>query len=259
VVPRPRWLLNGAVSLVYMFVLFPILTIVAVAFDPASQYTFPPSGLSLTWFHSCFSTAMYVQPFLDVSLPVGLIVAVAATIVGTSAALALTRGRLRGSATLEVFFFAPLLVPELLLAVAWFILASRLKIPNSIFNIAAAHVVIATPFVIRSVLAGIIGVDRRLEDAAASLGAGPFQTFRLVTLPLIWSSVLSGMVFAFIISFGDINISLFVAGPGVTTLPVQIFTQIQFQDDPTVAAASTLQILLIAVLLLGANWLRRRR
>jgi putative spermidine/putrescine transport system permease protein len=119
--------------------------------------------------------------------------------------------------------------------------------------------IIALPFVVRSVTAGLAGIDPKLEEAARNLGATRFQAFRLVAVPLLQSSIVSGAVFAFIVSFSDINLALFLSGPGTTTLPVQIFSQLQFQDDPTIAAASTLQVVLVAVLLYGMQKLFRTK
>ena len=152
---------------------------------------------------------------------------------------------------MEALFLAPIVVPEILLGAALFLFWSyvRVKWTATLAGLALGHLLIALPYVVRSITAGLHGIDPALEEAAMSLGASRAQAFRKVTLPLIRSSVLSGAVFAFIISFSDINIALFVTGPDSVTLPVHIFSQIAWQADPTIAAASTLQILLIGVLL----------
>ena len=134
---------------------------------------------------------------------------------------------------------------EILLGAALYLFYARLAIQASIWTLLCGHLVICTPYVIRSVTAGLVGLDPRLEEAAMSLGATRVQAFFKVTLPLLRSSLLSGAIFAFIISFSDINLALFLSGPQSTSLPVHIFSQIQWQGDPTIAAASSLQIVII--------------
>jgi putative spermidine/putrescine transport system permease protein len=121
------------------------------------------------------------------------------------------------------------------------------------------HIVVCAPFVIRNVMAGLVGLDPRLEEAAMSLGASRVQAFIKVALPLIQSSIISGFIFAFIISFSDINLALFIAGPNSTTLPVYIFNLLLFEGDPSVAAASTLQILIVGLLIWLVQFLFRPR
>ena len=154
---------------------------------------------------------------------------------------------------------APLLVPEILLGAALYLLYARLAVQASIWTLLFGHLVICTPYVIRSVTAGLVGQDPRLEEAAMSLGATRVQAFVKVTLPLLRSSLLSGAIFAFIISFSDINLALFLSGPESTSLPVHIFSQIQWQGDPTIAAASSLQIVIIGMLILLVQRIFRLR
>lgn len=243
-------ILIAVVVAVYTFVILPIVIIVGIAFDDTAQYKFPPAHISLRWFYSFFADPAYLGSFLKISFPIALLAAFAATIMGTLAALGLTKSGpiLRRAA--ELFFLAPLLIPEILLAVAWYICSLKLGLKPSIAMIVAGHVIVATPYVIRNILAGLAGADPRLEEAAASLGASPVQAFWRVTFPLLRSSIIAGAIFAFIISFSDINIALFLAGPDVTPFPVHIFAQIHYADDPTVAAASTLQIAMIGLLLI---------
>jgi putative spermidine/putrescine transport system permease protein len=194
-----------------------------------------------------------------VSLLVGLLSVAVATVLGTGAALGLVRFRFVGREAVETFFLAPLLVPEILLGAALYLLCARLEIQASVWTLLLGHLVICTPYVIRSVTAGLVGQDARLEEAAMSLGATRAQAFYKVTLPLLRSSLLSGAIFAFIISFSDINLALFLSGPESSSLPVHIFSQIQWQGDPTIAAASSLQIVIIGMLILVAQRIFRLR
>jgi putative spermidine/putrescine transport system permease protein len=150
-------------------------------------------------------------------------------------------------------------VPQILLAAALYLFYARLALTASIWTLLAGHLVICTPYVIRSVTAGLVGMDPRLEEAAMSLGATRPQAFFKVTLPLLRSSLLSGAIFAFIISFSDINLALFLSGPQSTSLPVHLFSQLQWQADPTIAAASALQIAIIGSLILVVQRIFRLR
>ena len=254
----PRLLLP-VVVLVYIGLLAPLAVVVAVSFGPSAAFEFPPSGFTLRWFEAFFASREFVTSFFRISLVVGLLAALVATLLGTAVAVALVRFRFFGREALETFFLLPLLVPQILLGAALYLLYARLAIQASIWTLLCGHLVICTPYVIRSVTAGLVGMDPRLEEAAMSLGATWLQAFFKVTLPLLRSSLLSGAIFAFIISFSDINLALFLSGPESTSLPVHLFSQIQWQGDPTIAAASSLQIVIIGTLILVVQRIFRLR
>jgi putative spermidine/putrescine transport system permease protein len=256
---RVPWLLQPFVLAVYVGLLAPLVVVVAVSFGPDPNFAFPPSGFTLHWFAAFFASTAFVSAFFRVSLVVGLLAAGIATGLGTAAAIGLVRFRFAGREALETFFLAPLLVPQILLGAALYLFYARLALEASIWTLLLGHLVICTPYVIRCVTAGLVGMDPRLEEAAMSLGATRVQAFFKVTLPLLRSSLLSGAIFAFIISFSDINLALFLSGPQSTSLPVHLFSQIQWQGDPTIAAASTLQILIIGVLILVVQRIFRLR
>ena len=247
------------VVLVYIGLLAPLVVVVAISFGPSETFEFPPRGFTLHWFSEFFASKSFVDSFFRVSLMVGVLAAILATLLGTAAAVALVRFRFFGREALETFFLLPLLVPEILLGAALYLLYARLAIQASIWTLLWGHLVICTPYVIRSVTAGLIGMDPRLEEAAMSLGATRLQAFFRVSLPLLRSSLLSGAIFAFIISFSDINLALFLSGPESTSLPVHLFSQIQWQGDPTIAAASSLQIVIIGTLILVVQRIFRLR
>jgi ABC-type spermidine/putrescine transport system permease subunit II len=242
----------------YIGLLAPLVVVIAVSFGPSAVFEFPPHGVTLHWFEAFFASPAFVTAFFRVSLVVGLLAAVLATVLGTSAALGLVRFRFFGREAVETFFLAPLLVPEILLGAALYLFYARLAVQASIWTLLCGHLVICTPYVIRSVTAGLVGLDPRLEEAA-SLGATRVQAFFKVTFPLLRSSLVSGAIFAFIISFSDINLALFLSGPQSTSLPVHIFSQIQWQGDPTIAAASSMQIVIIGLLILIVQRIFRLR
>jgi ABC-type spermidine/putrescine transport system permease subunit II len=256
---RAPFLLLPFVVAVYIALLAPLVVVIAVSFGPSPTFAFPPSGLTLHWFGLFFASRSYVHSFFQVSLVVGLLAAGIATLLGTAAAVGLVRFRFVGREAVETFFLAPLIVPQILLGAALYLFYARLKIDASIWTLLWGHLIICTPYVIRSVTAGLVGMDPRLEEAAMSLGATRLQAFFKVTLPLLRSSLLSGTIFAFIISFSDINLALFLSGPNSTSLPVHLFSQIQWQGDPTIAAASSLQILVIGMLILLVQRIFRLR
>jgi putative spermidine/putrescine transport system permease protein len=242
-------LLKPFVILTYAALLAPLVVIVAVSFGSSANYEFPPSGLSLKWYEAFFSSREFVHSFFQVSLVLGLLAALIATFLGTLAAIGLVRLRFKGREAVEAFFLSPLFIPEILFGAALYLIYARLGVRPSMTTLLLGHVVICVPFVIRNVSAGLVGLDPRLEESAMSLGAGRVQAFLKVALPLIQSSMLSGFVFAFIISFSDINLALFLSGPNSTTLPVYIFNLLLFEGDPSVAAASTLQIAIVGALI----------
>jgi len=254
----PRFLWPFAIA-VYALLLAPLVVVIAVSFGSSSTFDFPPKGLSLRWYRAFFSSETFVRSFFRVSQVIGLSTALVATVVGALAAIGLVRLRFRGRQAVETFFLSPLVVPHILLGAAVYLYLARLAWPTSSITLLLGHIVIATPYVIRCVTAGLVGMDPRLEEAAMSLGCSRAQAFVKVTLPLLRSSLVTGAVFAFIISFSDINLALFLAGPGAPSLPVHIFAQIQFEADPSIAAASALQIVIVGGLILLVQRLFRLR
>jgi putative spermidine/putrescine transport system permease protein len=245
----PRYLWPFVVA-VYALLLAPLVVVAVVSFGSTATFDFPPKGLSLRWYRAFFASEMFVRSFFRVSQVVGLLTALVATVVGTLSAIGLVRIQFRGRQAVETFFLSPLLVPHILLGAAVYLYLARLAWPTSSMTLLVGHIVIATPYVIRCVTAGLAGMDRSLEEAAMSLGASRAQAFFKVTVPLLRSSMVTGAVFAFIISFSDINLALFLAGANSPSLPVHIFSQIQFEADPSIAAASAVQIVIVGGLIL---------
>jgi ABC-type spermidine/putrescine transport system permease subunit II len=252
-------LLKPFVALTYILLLAPLAIVVAVSFGASPNFEFPPTQLSLRWYWAFFGNPEFVRAFFNVSLVLGFLAAVLASALGVIAAIGLVRFRFKGREALEAFFVAPLFIPEILFGAALYLTYARLGIKPSMTSLLLGHVVICTPFVIRNVTAGLVGLDPRLEEAAMSLGASRVQAFIKVALPLIQSSIISGFIFAFIISFSDINLALFIAGPNSTTLPVYIFNLLLFEGNPSVAAASTMQILIVGLLIWLVQCLFRPR
>jgi putative spermidine/putrescine transport system permease protein len=243
-------LLAGAA---YLLVLGPILLVVASAFSAADFFSFPPSGPSLRWFTSFFATPELRAAFA-LSLELAFLAASTATVCGGLAAYYLARRQGWLASLAQGLFLAPLVFPTIVLGLALLLFYRAIGGLPLFLGLLIAHTVIGSPFALRAVLASLQALDPRLEEAGRSLGAGPWRSFRLVTLPLIWPGLLSGWTFAFIVSFGELNTALFLTGPGTTTLPIEIFSYLQFQGGQLViAAASALQVGLILVVVLAVE------
>jgi putative spermidine/putrescine transport system permease protein len=247
---RKPWFLALFVVIGYFLIVFPIVVVIGTSFTAGSAFAFPPSGLSMRWYKTFFGQPEMIHSFLNVSLVVGLLTSLFSVILGTLAAVCLVRTRFLGRAAVETLVALPMVVPHLLLGIALYLFFVRLDIGTSSMTLLVGHIIIATPYVTRNVAAGLVGLDPRLEEAAIGLGANPVTAFVKVSLPLIRSSLIAGGILAFIVSFGDINLALFLSGPGETSLPVHIFSNIQWGADPSIAAASVIQILVVGCTLL---------
>ena len=235
-----------ATAFAFVLILVPIMIVVVTAFSPGDYFEFPPPGLSLRWFIEFFRLEEMRRAF-GLSLELALLAATLATVFGTMGALFLARRRGWLAALLQALFLAPLVFPTLILGVALLLLYKTIGMP--IFpGLLLAHCLVGMPYGFRTVLASAQALDPALEEAGQSLGAGPLRTLLIVTLPLVWPGVVSGWLFAFIVSFGELNTALFLTGPGLTTLPIEIFSYLQFQGSQLViASASALQIGLIVL------------
>jgi putative spermidine/putrescine transport system permease protein len=231
-------------------VLGPIVIVLITAFSPTDFFVFPPPGLSLRWFVAFFNTDSLREAFLR-SIQIATASAMLATVLGSMAALVVARRKGFLASLLQTLFLAPLIFPAIVLGLALLLFFKLIGGMPEFIGLVLAHAILGMPFVIRSVSASLLAVDPVLEEASQSLRAGPLRTFGLVTLPLIWPGILSGAMFAFILSFGELNTALFLTGPGITTLPIEIFSYLQFQGGQLViAAASAVQVGMIAVMVI---------
>ena len=231
---------NGAIV---FFLLLPIAIIAVFALNPTPYIAFPPVGVSLRWFVKFFSSPDFMNS-LWLSLRVAAVVVVLATVVGALAALAIARGNLPGARLLTAVFLSPLMLPAILTGLALFQVFMLAGIGRPLWGLVVGHTLVAVPYVLRTTLAVLHDFDRRIEEAAAVLGASPARVFREVTLPLIRPGVMAGGIFAFIVSFDQFPISLFLVVPNGETLPVVLFNYIRFDLDGAIAAASMVSIAL---------------
>jgi putative spermidine/putrescine transport system permease protein len=240
----------SACGLVLAFLLLPVLIVLCFAVNPEPFLAFPPSGFSLRWFVKFVTSRDFMTAF-GLSLMLGAATVLVAGTMGTLASLALLRSNLPGKRALTGVFLSPIVLPTILTGFALFQLAMVTGVGRNVWILLAGHVVVATPYVMRTVLAVLANFDRSLEEAARGLGATPGQAFREVTLPLIRPGVIAGCLFAFIVSFDQFPVSLFLVSPGNETLPIAMFNYLRFDFDGTIAAASTVSILLAVALVLG--------
>lgn len=226
---------------VYLYLLAPILIVIPVSFSNASYLVFPPKGFSLRWYANFFSLRELTDA-LALSVRLAAAVTVASTVIGTMVAFALVRHRVFGRDLLRMLFMSPMVMPGVVLGIGLLIYFSRMRLMHTFWSLFFAHLVVALPYVIRTVSATLQGFPRALEEAAGSLGARPLVVFWTITLPLVKPGVMAGAIFAFIISFDELVISMFLTGPRLSTLPVQIYNYIEFTSDPTLAAISVILI-----------------
>ena len=242
--------------LTLVFLCAPILIVVVVSFNASEFIEFPPRAWSLRWYQNYFGARQWVEPTL-LSLRIAFVTMVLSTVLGTAAAIGLTRGRFRGRRMLEFFFVSPMVMPTIVLAIGLYLLFARFKLVGQPLALYLAHTVVAAPLVIVIVSAALKTTDSAIELAARSLGAGYFRTLWHVTLPAILPSVVSGAAFAFLLSFDEVVLAIFLGGPATTTLPKRMWESVRYEIDPTLTAISTLLVIIPIVILTGVEIVRR--
>jgi ABC-type spermidine/putrescine transport system permease subunit II len=244
----------GVLTLVFLCA--PMVVVVVVSFNASEFIQFPPRAWSLRWYQNYFTARQWVEPTL-LSLRIAAVTMVLSTLLGTAAAIGITRGRFRGRRALEFFFVSPMVVPSIVLAIGLYLLLARFKMVGQPVALYLAHTVVATPLVIVIVSAALRTTDQAIELAARSLGAGYFRALWHVTLPAILPAVISGAAFAFLASFDEVVLAIFLGGPATTTLPKRMWESVRFEIDPTLTAISTLLVLIPIVILGGVEIARR--
>ena len=246
-----KFALVGAAALGYAVILTPILFVCWLSFFSNELVTFPPQGYTLRWFAHIFDQNNFVSGFVT-SLQVGVAAMLGGLVLGVPASLVLARRQFPGRELLNTLLVLPLVVPGVVAGTAIYVfqieveLATEWPLLGSRAGLVLAHIMITIPWTVRLLTASLAGFDRSIEEAALNLGATPLQAFVKVTLPVIKSGVVAAALFGFIISFGNLEMTLFLVAPGQTTLPIAILQYLEWKIDPTIAAVSVLQISLIA-------------
>ena len=248
---------NGPVALAYhtlfvAFMLAPILVVCFVAFTPEGYLSFPTHTWSLRWFRAIARYPEFIAAFWR-SLGLGALSSAVAVAISVPAALAIARYRFPGREAMSALFMSPLMIPHIVLGVAFLRFFTQVGLGGTFAGLVLAHIVIVLPFALRLTLASAVGLDRSIEYAAVSLGASEWTVLRRITLPLVAPGLISGWALAFINSFDEVTMTVFVSAPGTVTLPVQMFLYIQDNIDPLVTSVSACVIVVTVVALVALD------
>lgn len=249
-----RWakrLLNIYCGIVFFFLMLPLLVVFPLSFSSAKYLKFPPPGFSWRWYERYLDTPAWIDATIT-SIKVAAGTTVLATILGTMVAFSVVRGTYPGKSWVDGLVTAPIIVPNIVIAVAIYGLFAKLRLIGSWYGVMIGHTVYAIPFVVLVVGAALRTFDVAQEHAAMGLGASRFQAVRRVTLPQIKPAIISAAFLAFITSFDELIIALFLSGSNMT-LPKKMFDNIIYEIDPTISAVSVLQILLVSIVLFLAT------
>ena len=244
-------------SLVILFLIAPIMAIVPLSFNAEPFFTYPMPGLSMRWYDEFFGSDVW-QLALKNSIIVAVFATILSTALGTLAAIGLTRPECPARATLTAVLISPMIVPVIVSAVGIYYAFAAVGLLNSLAGLVLAHTALGAPFVVITVTATLASFDHNLMRAAASLGATPAEATARVMLPIIAPGVVSGSLFAFVTSFDEVVIALFISGSEQRTLPRQMWSGVRETLSPTIAAVATLLILFSTVFLMTVQWLQRR-
>src|SRR5665213_671638 len=238
------------IAAIVAYLLAPSFVVFVFSFYPSAYITFPPHGATLKWYHAALAqNELFTNPLVT-SAVLGASSAAIATVLGTLAALGLVRSPLRHRTAWQGAFLAPILMPTLIVGFGLMLVFLDLGLLGSWWGLLAGHVTITVAYVTQSVNASLSGLDASVEEAARTLGSGPVRAFFRVTLPQILPGIAAGAVFAFIMSFDELALTLLLATPDTTTLPVAIYSYVQFDSGPTVAAIATILLAITVGMLL---------
>lgn len=247
------------IVLLYLFLLAPIIVVFIISFDTRQYLAFPPESFSFGSYAKVFANAKFISAFWR-SLFIGLIVGGAAVVSGMLLSFSLVRYKFRGKDAVNFLILAPFLVPHIVLAVGIMLVIAPLGLLDSYPGIVLAHLGITIPYTVRTITMSLMAVDTRVEEAALVHGASPAMVFWRITLPLVRPGLIAGAVIAFLISFDEATISLFIVSVKSSTLPTEIYHYLEYSTDPQIAALSVILILIsIVVVVLVEKLIGLRR
>jgi len=229
-----------------IFIWLPMVIVVSTSISTLDYVTFPPVGFTLKWYEEILRKPEFIDSF-TLSLRIAGIATIIVGTFGSLAGIAVARYAFPGRDALRMFFLSPLLLPSLVFSLALLQFYAMLHLRANVFTLAAGHLIITTPYLVRLVILAAVSVDSNLERAAQTLGASPRQAFMKVTLPLIRPGILAGLTFVFIVSFDEVAVSLLNSSPGVVTLPIRIYNYIEQIFDPFITAVGTTTMVLAAI------------
>lgn len=244
-------------GLIVVYLIAPMIIVLIISFSSAPFLTFPPPGFSLQWYRKLFGDAAWLDALItsvQIMLPTGTI----ATVLGTAAAFGIARGRFPGASIVSSFLMAPVVVPVIITAAAMFGIFRGFGLYGTLTGLILAHTVLTIPYVVTTVLASLHMVDEQFENAALTLGATPWAAFWRIVFPLILPAILSGFLFAVIISFDELIVSIFISSPTLRPVTVKMWSDIRGDVDPTISAIGTVLFLFSLIVLLAESLLRGR-
>ena len=241
-------------ALVYAFLLAPLAVVIALSFTSASNLAFPPPGLSLRWFRYLADRSEFISSAL-IGAEIATIASLIAVALAIPASIALIRGRFRFKGAIENLLMSPAILPGIIIGVALLQYFTLIGMVRSFPRLVVAHIIICLPYALRSVSAGLRGIDPSLEEASRTLGANSWRTFRRVLLPLLKPGVIAALIFSFVTSFDNVVVSIYLIGGDTVTLPIRIFTYLEWQFDPSIAAISTIFLAITTAVIVTVEWL----
>lgn len=250
--PRSEMVQRAYAVLFVAFMLAPLVVVVGASFEPRELLRFPPHGVSLHWYAMALESSEFVSA-ARTSLIVAVLATLGGLLLGVPSAYALARYDFPAKNLVSGMLNSPLLVPQLVIGVALLEILALLGIAASVFTLTLGHILIALPYVVRTIHASILGLDPSVEEAASNLGANRPKIYATIVLPIIRPALYSSVLFAFLISFDNAVISLFLVSARTTTLPIAMYTYVQYNLDPTIAAISSMLIGLSLLVLFIAN------
>ena len=241
-------ILTVFVVLTYIFLFAPLVIIAMTSIGTENYIAFPPKGFSMQWFATVFKSKAFINS-MGTSFFISMVATLAALLIGMPAAYGLSRYNFKGKAAIKSFFFSPLIVPGVVVGFSLFqflLVKLNLSVYMSLF---IGHTLVIIPYIIRVIGSSLEGFDYSIEEAAMSLGCKKSQTFFKVVLPNITSGVMAAFMLAFINSFNNVPVSMFLTGPGVSTLPITMMNYVEYNYDPTVSALSVILMILTIVIM----------
>lgn len=231
-------------SVVFLYLLLPVIFAVVISVNPSDLYTFPPESITLRWYAAVLERTQWIDSFV-LSFQYSILATVIAIALSSSAAYAIARFEFRFRNLLDAATFLPLMIPQIILGLALLLFLQLFDLNNTLIGLSLALAVYATPYATRSILAAMQNFDRSVEEAAYNLGADEIQTFLRVTFPMLLPGLLTAAIFSFVVTYSNLQIAVFLTGAGMTPIPVRIFAQMQFGGSPIIAAVATINIVIV--------------
>lgn len=243
-----KFIFSLVTFMIIFALIFPILVLIVVSFNPKG-FLLPPSGLTFRWYHQALTYKDFISG-MYVSFVIALVSSGIATVLGVLISLSLVRYRFKGRNLLNIFFMSPLTVPAAIMGLGIYIFLAKLGMAKGVFPLIIGHMILIMPFPIMAISASLRNFDRSLEEAAMNVGAGPLRTFFSITLPIIKTGILAGVIISFINSWNNFALSIFLSTPRWIPLPMQLYSYIKFEYDPSGAALSACLIFLSGVVII---------